>query len=410
MAGNRRLMTCLMLMSAIAVSYGFGVYLFPALIPMFRHDLPVGYSTIGLLLSTRQVGFLVTSLAAGALANRFGCVKLVTGSCAVVCLGLAALGMAPNITVVALALIVLNCAAASVWIPMVPIVAAEIPEDRQAQALGFIASGTNYGVFANGLLMTTVIPLLGWRGTFAVTTIVAVAVLLGVVSVFRRSGIHHRAEAAAVQADSLPARTLPAARSSIFQPRYVVLAIVAFLGGLGGIPFISYWSSFGVEELHLARGLVGGAWTTIGILGMASGFIMGWLADRHGIRAALSGAVVGLGAAAGVAVALHNSAGFVSASLLFGLTFFPIYGLIPTYIAKTADRRQAPLISGVTEGALGLGAICGSLAGAAIRAHTGEFNTVYTAIAAVCCLMLIFVGCLRSEETPNTRNSARAAR
>jgi hypothetical protein len=59
------LMICLVLMLAIAAAYGFGVYLFSALIPQIRADLALSYATIGGWLAARQFGFVVTSLASG---------------------------------------------------------------------------------------------------------------------------------------------------------------------------------------------------------------------------------------------------------------------------------------------------------------------------------------------------------
>ncbi|MDB6010684.1 MAG: hypothetical protein JWL65_2934 [Gammaproteobacteria bacterium] len=394
------LMICLVLMLAIAAAYGFGVYLFSALIPQIRADLALSYATIGGWLAARQFGFVVTSLASGALARRFGCARLVLGSFLVICLGLFTLGSTRNVAVLAITLIVINCAAASIWIPMVPLIAAGISQNRQAQALGFIASGTNYGLFANGILIATAVPLLGWHRTFIVTAIVSCLLLLAMALLFRRLGLAADAPAGSAADAQPPAeRTLLVElRTTVLQRRYVVLAIVALLGGLGGIPFISYWSSLGVDELKLGRSIVGGAWTTIGVVGMLSGVAMGWFADRFGIRKALAAAIAGLGVAAFMGVMWPNPVGFISASLLFGLTFFPIYGLIPTYIAKTAGRRQAPLLSSVTEGALGVGAICGSALGAAVRTHLGNFMTVYLGIVVVCCLMLILVGFLQAED------------
>lgn len=44
----------------IAATYGFGVYLFPALMPDMIADYAIGYGGAGTIASLTQVGFLVS--------------------------------------------------------------------------------------------------------------------------------------------------------------------------------------------------------------------------------------------------------------------------------------------------------------------------------------------------------------
>jgi predicted MFS family arabinose efflux permease len=404
--GAGGLILCLLLMLSIAAAYAFGVYLFSSLVPLVRADFHVGYGAIGIMFSLRQFGFVITSLLSAAIISRLGCVTTVVGSLAAVCCGLLTIAISRDIIVIGVALVILNCAAASIWIPMVPIIAAFIPRGQHARALGFIASGTNYGLCINGLLISMAAPFLGWRGIVCLTATLVAILLFSVFCVFRRRGILDRNIAYVVESNT--ASNWQAGGKEtwylIRQTRYILLSLIAFLGGLGGVPFISYWSAFGIEQLKLSQNFVGASWLGIGLLGTVSGLLFGWFADRVGIRPILALAIAGLGAAAIFAAILSNRVGFVAGSVLFGLTFFPIYGLIPTYIAKTANLNQAPIISSITEGALGVGAITGSELGAMIRVRTGNFEPLYVSIIFVCGLMLALSAMLASELQDNGSN------
>ena len=393
-AASKGLAISLTLMLIIAVAYGFGVYLFSSLVPLIREDLNISYPTVGLILSARQFGFLLTSLLTGLVVSRFGAVRVVLGSVFVICVGLIAISVLKSPIVLTGSLVVLNCAAASVWIPMVSVIKAELAENRQGQALGFIASGTNYGVLANGVLIAVLEPSIGWRGIFALTAVVSAGLLALAMVTIRpskaainhsgRSTRNHVPRGIAIVRQYLPALRWP----------YSVLGLVAFFGGVGGIPFLSFWSSLGIEDLRLAPSLVGASWTLMGVLGTVSGFLVGMVGDRIGIRETLAGAIAGLDIAIAAVLTLHGSAGFLIASALFGLVFFPIYGLIPAYVGKSADSADVPFILSLTESALALGAILGTMLASWGRVMFGNFEAVYASLALAFGLMFAFTAFL----------------
>ena len=384
---NRSAVTCVILMLAIAAAYGFGVYLFPSLLPTVITAVHINYGQVALFYTLRQVGFILSSLLCGYVAVYVGYITLIKTSLALVVVGLFGLGLSDEPTTIGVALILLNCVAATIWIPMVPLVATLLPEQRRAQALGFIGSGTNYGVLANGLLVGWVTPVFGWRAAVLASACVSVIVLLALVLGTRSASGSRSGQ------DERLAGTRNGERDKntwgeVLQKRYLILLAIAFLGGFGGIPCINYWSAWGRLGLGLSPHLVGIAWSAVGLLGILGGGLFGWSADRFGVRVTLVITTTLLAVSIGAVLLLANGVGFLLASTLFGLTFFPIYGLIPAYIAKSAAPHLVSLVCGFVEGGLGLGSVLGNLGAGWIRAVSHGFGGIYIMVFFVFLVML----------------------
>ncbi len=101
--------------ASIAATYGFGIYLFAALMPDIRAALGFDYAAVGVITASVQAGFLVFALLSGLLVPVLGARRAILGS-------------------------TLLCAACLLVMPMV----------SSTLALGLMSSGTAYGVFLNG--------------------------------------------------------------------------------------------------------------------------------------------------------------------------------------------------------------------------------------------------------------------
>src|SRR5262245_6379772 len=105
----------------IASTYGFGVYLFPAMVESIRSDIPFSYGTMGTISGLVQAGFMVSALLAGFLTIRLGAMPMILGSIAVCAVGLGGLAIASNVISMAVLLTILGGCAAAIWVPMVEV-------------------------------------------------------------------------------------------------------------------------------------------------------------------------------------------------------------------------------------------------------------------------------------------------
>lgn len=259
--GRHRSTEAVLLFTAfIASTYGFGVYLFPAMVESIRQDIPFSYGTMGTISGLVQAGFMVCALVSGILTVRFGAIPMILGSIATCALALGGLAIAPDIYVMATLLVILGGCAAAIWVPMVEVSQEIVPTAHQGKALGLMSSGTSYGVFINSLLLTSLLPGAGWRSlwiaTFVLVALLAVAGFIRVRGLGRRRGPEshagHGTPSVRARWNGLP-KGLAAA-----------VLFMMFLNGLSCMPYQTYLSAFLESEAGYGADTAAYVWRVIG--------------------------------------------------------------------------------------------------------------------------------------------------
>lgn len=371
------------LTSFVAATYGFGIYLFSAILPNMRESMGFSYATAGAITSAAQAAFMLFAIGGAVLAHRIGGAKVAILSMILCSASLLLVPYAPNIVLLGGLLAILGGCAASVYVPMVDLASRTVPQAHRGKVLGLISSGTSYGVFINGMLAPAYLASGNWEGIWiAVGIIAACFTLLGII-VLGRAGVLNTHE--------LPA---PAAASTVARPGLLqtfrraegwvlVILVITFLNGLTTMPFQNYLTSYLQDQLGYTVSFSGAVWAMIGLIGMFSGFALGTLADRIGIRATMVLTYILLLAAALLLALLPAKAIVIAAGICFSLAFYPIFGLVPAYIAKTPSRLSATSIFAIANVTLGVGGIAGNLLGGYWVSLTGGFVGIYLAIAAL---------------------------
>lgn len=365
----------------IAATYGFGVYLFPAIVEPIRTELGFSYAALGTISGLVQAGFMLSAIVAGMLTLRFGAMPLILGSCLVCAVCLVGLAFVDRLWLMAVLLLILGGCAVVVWVPMVEVSRAVIAPEHQGKALGLMSSGTSYGVFVNSFLMVSVMPQMGWRWMWGVTGF-AVAIL-ACIALVRLWGFERQV----VSKDPKPEGEVASNRlllANIVSPVSLMLIAIMFLNGLACMPFQTYLSAYLQGEQGRSAGEAALAWRIVGIVGMFSGFVVGALADRITVRRAMVMTHLVLAAACLALVNQELAAGhvmLVAAAVAFGTAFYAIFGLVPAYISQNFGKGEAAMVFSVTNISLGLGGIAGNLAGGFVKEASGSFVTSYVAMA-----------------------------
>jgi predicted MFS family arabinose efflux permease len=388
--GRHRSIEAVLLFTAfVASTYGFGVYLFPAMVESIRQDIPFSYGSMGTISGLVQAGFMACALVSGVLTVRFGAIPMILGAIAMCALALGGLAIAPNLYVMATLLVVLGGCAAAIWIPMVEVSQEIVPAEHRGKALGLMSSGTSYGVFINSLLLTSLLPGAGWRvlwvATFALVAVLAIAGFI------RLRGLGRRREA---ESQAGPRQPLIRARwNGLPKALAAVVLFMMFLNGLSCMPYQTYLSAFLEGEAGYGADTAAYVWRVIGVVGMVGGFAIGALADRITVR---RGMIVTYLILAGSSVFLLNAAGgeasllLYAAAITFGIAFNAIFGLVPAYIGHAFGAGGATLVFALGNIALGVGGIVGNMLGGALKESLGSFQPIYQIMlgAAVCSALL----------------------
>lgn len=383
---NRSVVAALLFTAFIASTYGFGLYLFPAMVESIRADIPFSYGTMGTISGFVQAGFMACALMSGFMTVRFGALSMILGSIAVCALGLGGLAIAPNVAVLAVLLTVLGGCAAAIWVPMVEVSRDIVPQEHQGKALGLMSSGTSYGVFVNSFLLTGLLASGGWRSLWVVTcALVAVLALAGFL-LLRSQGKRAATEGASSRT-SIRDRL-----GSLPKGLTAAVLFMMFLNGLSCMPYQTYLSAFLQTEAGYDPETAARTWRVIGMVGMVSGFAMGALADRITVRWGMivTYLVLSVSCFTLIEASGRNDTSFLYlAAIAFGISFYAIFGLVPAYISH-AFGTGAALVFAFGNIALGLGGIVGNTLGGVLKVSTGSFEPIYLVMlgSALCSAML----------------------
>ncbi|MGJ3263018.1 MAG: MFS transporter [Salinarimonas sp.] len=396
-----------LLTSFVAATYGFGFYLFSQLVPDMRADLGFDMTVVGMITAAGQLGFLAFAIAGAWLAPRIGGGQVVIGSVALCAACLMLLPMTDSILVVAALLTVLGGTAASVYVPMVEIVSRAIGYQHRGKVLGLVSSGTSYGVFINSLLVPIFVVSGDWRGVwFTVGAGTFVVTLVATVTFWKLGLFRHTPEPAAAPASGARQGGFFAGMGAVMVPWVLIIWAITFMNGFSTLPFQNYLSPYLREELGFSVAFAAWVWGVIGFIGMFAGFVVGWMSDKTGVRLALLFTYVCVFAASAILVVAPTETLAIGAGVLFAVAFYPIFGLVPAYVAKTARGAQATVIFGVANVTLGVGGMVGNYLFGVVASATGTFVWIYVAIAAAAVVLAILSLVLPAEGTAQENSAA----
>ncbi|MEU6131141.1 MFS transporter [Saccharopolyspora sp. NPDC047091] len=371
-----------LLTSFVAATYGFGFYLFSQIVTDMRLELGFGFTAVGTITAAGQLGFLVFALLGTWLSTRIGGGWMTLGSAVLCGLCLVLVPVTDDIVVIGVLLTILGGTAASVYVPLVEIVGRIINYEHRGKVLGLISSGTSYGVFINSMLVPSFVSDDNWRGLwYAVGSGTLMVTAVATFTFWRIGILSGTADESTVDSGGDRAESARAGWKMVLVRWVVIVWIMKFLNGFASMPFQNYFSPYLREDLGFDIGFASTAWGVIGVVGMVSGFAVGWLSDKIGVRAALVLCYSCFFVAAVILVVAPVGFLPIASGVLFGLAFYPIYGLVPAYVAKTASGAAATIIFGVTNVTQGVGGIAGNYLAGALKNLTGGFMWYYVVIA-----------------------------
>lgn len=368
----------------MAVVFGFGLYLFSLLASDMRASLGFGYQTIGMITAAAQVSFLFAAVMCARLTKRFGDGQVIVFAVFLAGILLSVVPLAEMVLWVAVTIALLGACAALMVIPTVGVISKTVAFRNRSRVNGLISSGTAYGQFAAGLVAPWVMQSSDWRSVWLVIGLVSIGVALtGLIGLrfFAPTTFSKSAK------DERPPRKVSS--NSLFNRTNITLWALLAASGMACGPWQNFLATFLREERGYVIATLGQLWSMVGFLGLFSGFAMGLLADRIGIRRALALCYVLVGISA-ILVAVHGSiATLQAATICFGLSFFAVYGLIPGYITKSVPSAQATSVFAGANICLGLGTAFGNLTAGTIPVLSGSLQHVYICISAVALIAAI---------------------
>ena len=363
------LIVCFILTACSAVTHGFSMFLYSALLPEVRAFFQLSYSTASFISALLFIAYMLTSLISGVLLTKLGGYKLF----------LFTIGLSPILLVLAVLspwalgfatclALVSGCAVAN-WNAIVALSSDIIPLKYRNRILGLASSGAAFAITLNGILIALFLPELSlqsfWFVCAAITSIIALLSF-----VYLPKPKDDKQEQSYNKPSIKP--------SAIIKSHPVAIQAVllsAFIGCISG-PFLTFLSPFIVDELKGDSNQTGAIWTMIGVAGIVGGIIIGALADKFGIIQVIK--LTLLSFAACITLLLWDAKLWVlwASASIFAFLYFPVWGLIASYISQYVDSKQSALIASLGMVGYGCGnAFASSVCGILLDVSS-EFNQV----------------------------------
>lgn len=379
----------------LAAAYGLGLYLFPVLLPDMQAALGISYTTVGLISGAAQAGYMIAALAAGILTPKIGGGRLVLLAIVICAVTLSLLSMVRGVWVLGIGLTILGATASTIWVPTVEVVSRYIPERGRATVFGIFSSAGGYGAMVNGMMVPPLLVALGWRSVWLAMGLGTLALVVVGAIVLGRLGVLTK-QAVSTAGNKVRLR----GALTLLKSRLVLLLLLMmFFISVAYMPFQTYLAAYLRNELGFSIQATGLLWTIFGLAAAAGGAILGFLADRIGIRRAIM-VTLALLMLAALLMAFYPVGWlpFVAAAA-FGISYGAIYGLLPAYISRMIALPFSSMVFGFGNVMLGLGGIAGNLLGGYSKTLFGELHTLYLGVGVVTVILTLLTLSLQNDRT-----------
>jgi MFS family permease len=288
--------------------------------------------------------------------------------------------------------------------------------ERLGGALGIVTGGTGLGIIVVSLLVPPLLSALGteaWRDCWKLMSLITLSIFVTGIFLLRekrsplpsrvleRVGENHgtiRPEPGACRMVEEQApdghKVLKGGGLSIKS-----IFVVYFIFGFAYNIYTTYFVSFLVDELGIARGTAGVIWSTFGWTCMASGLIWGFLSDRLGRRPALLWNNGTIALALGIPLLFHQPVLLGLSTFLFGATFLGTVTIVAASIGDQVGEKQAAVYGLVTL-VHGFGQLLGTTIGGYLKDLTGSFQLTFLSSLAGFLLCIALTALSRQSSGP----------
>ncbi|KPN97702.1 MFS transporter [Lysinibacillus sp. ZYM-1] len=367
-------------MLLIVTTTGFARMAYGIILPFMQEGLGLTTAQSGYLGTMLFLGYLLTVGLSGGLTMRIGAKSVLLVGGGAVVLGLVGLVFATNFWWAAITLFYAGAGSALVYTPLLSIAISLYPKKR-GLVMGLLMSGAGIGMLLSGLLVPLLLqyfPTLGWRGawlTFAVLTQLVVLLAFWAIKQPRS------AEKDTVQEKTTSWRS---------KQLYIIAGMYFAVGLVYLIPNL-YQTSY-MKSLGLSNELAGSVYAIAGIVSIGGAPFWGMLADKIGVRKALTSALLLSVAGDLVPIMLENIGGFILSSIIWGSSLGGVLILIQMKASQQVSSQYVASAIGFISIFYAAGQMMGpGLAGWLIE-YFGGFPVAYWFGATIffLCILLVF--------------------
>lgn len=363
---------------AVAGALGFGRFGYTSVLPAMQHELNMNNTQTGIMASVNLVGYLILSVAGGALSSKLGARRVVTAGLAVAGAGMIFTGFADSFLAAAAWRGVTGIGSGAANVAVMGMWATWFQPRRRGMAAGVAVTGSSLALIVIGPLAPYLIALYGESGWRACWFVYGAATLLFALLSYLFIRTRPSGSAFSSPAD-------PAIRWGLVYRSAAVwrLGLVYTAFGFSYIIYVTFFVKRLVAEGGYSREAAGDLFMTMGWASLLCGVMWGTVSDIIGRRRALVIVYLLHAVAFAVFALFPGTAGFTTSAVLFGLSAWSIPAIMAATCGDVLGPRLAPAALGFITLFFGLGqAVAPGVAGV-MADVAGSFVPAYLLAACV---------------------------
>ena len=380
------------------------IFVVPPLITVFVDDLGFSHSQAGDLMTAYLVGYVLLSLVAGQLADRYGAITVMASGLALAAASTFLFAATDNFGVFLVARLGIGAATGLVYAPGIAFVVRLLPRRQLSTGVGIFSSGLSVGILFVFLATPLLEEAASWRWAvvaYGVAMVIGTAVFIGAT----RPVSSRASRAVDFSSDpGVPTRQLVTDSSflricaALFMAMFVAYGVYTWIA-----PYFDETAGFSARQISLALAVSVAAGIPATLLG-------GWLSDRTGRPLLVSGSSLAMVAVLVVLAASDQIAFGVATLVALVATFGAAGALVPLFSlpAKVVTAGTAAKATGIATAAGMSGALVSTLLGGRLVEATDGYTVAFIVYVAAAAAALIVVFPLASLALRNARGAPAA--
>jgi sugar phosphate permease len=374
-------------------------FTWPPLISVVVPALGMSMSQAGAFMSAFYLGYVVTQIPAGMLADRFGVRLILAFSLIAEGLATMSLSLIHSYDVGFALRIMAGLGAGAVFASCSRALVEWFPAKEQGMAFGILFAAPSGGILATNMLVPPLNQALGWHGAFqSVGSLTFVAGLL--VLLFMRSN-----RAAECKQDNV----LVGLRY-IFGNRLLMLTAAAGFCLMWLQLGIATWANVYIKNLGFSVNAAGQVMALYGLGGVIAPLLSGVISDRLGNRGWL--AVTGLVLTVPITILFGTQTSFAAlcvAAFAGGFTSYAVNPQLTVMISQFAGMTWAATANGVSNFLFQLASLISPLVIGLVLDVSGNFNYVWWILSLGPVIAILLLLRVQAESAPCPENAGENA-
>lgn len=390
-------------MLCIFACLGLGRFALGMVLPSMASNLGLSYAEMGFISTANFVGYLISVLASGLWAIRFGLRQLICVSLMLVGGSMLLISQADSFWGVLSLYFLTGVGSGATNVAVMAMVSLWFGPALRGRAHGFIVIGSGFAIMLTGTLIPHINEIIGaegwrvsWKLLGALVSFVAALSGLMMRDTPREVGLAPAGVAVAGAVHAVP--PVSVSTDSVYRmPVLYHLGAVYFLFGFTYAIYVTFIVTALVAERGFSEGVAGVFWSWIGFLSLFSGPVFGSLSDRLGRRVALM-MVFALQTMAYLLAGSGLAGGFLWLSIgLFGLVAWSIPSIMAAAVADAVGPYRAGQAFGLVTFIFGFGQILGPALAGLLAETTGSFSGSFLLAAGLAALAIVLSVFLKSR-------------